>query len=345
MTDDRINQVFAAIPMGLILIDAQERVAYANAIATNLIGIGLVGRHYVTAIRQPNLLEKVEIALKNRESLKSFYKHTQTNQEIEYDVLITPVDVDGPSVLLSFEDISHQKRAGKMRRDFVANVSHELRTPLTSLLGAIETLNNAAKDDVRIRDRFLGIMQQEAERMNRLIQDLLSLSRVEADERNRPADDVDLIALLRSAAQSLAGVADTSSVEIALPDLDVPAVVKGDLDQLFQVFINLIENAVKYGGSPGRVTVKVTHLDHEPLVLGAAIRIDICDQGAGIDESHISRLTERFYRVDNLRSREVGGTGLGLAIVKHIVTRHRGRLRITSERGRGSIFSIILPAS
>jgi len=229
-----------------------------------------------------------------------------------------------------------------MRRDFVANVSHELRTPLTALLGFIETLRNAAQDDPAARDRFLAIMEREAGRMNRLIRDLLHLSRVEAQERVRPTERVDLAAVIASAVAALRPQADGLGVRIAVDAGKGPWVVTADPDQMAQVFTNLIENAVKYGGSGGEVTVA---LRHDALPAGPAVRADVADRGEGIDPLHIPRLTERFYRVDGHRSREKGGTGLGLAIVKHIVNRHRGRMKIDSARGKGSTFSVILPLS
>jgi two-component system phosphate regulon sensor histidine kinase PhoR len=241
-------------------------------------------------------------------------------------------------VLLVFRDVTEEEKAGAMRRDFVANVSHELRTPLTALMGFIETLKHAAKDDPKAREMFLGIMEHEAGRMNRLVRDLLQLSRVEAEERVRPKDEVELRSLLDGVISSLSGLAEREGdrVELTGDAFRVP----GDADQLVQVFTNLIENALKYGKT-GQV-VRVT-LTPEDTVRGPAVRVEVADEGEGIDPVHLPRLTERFYRVDSHRSREMGGTGLGLAIVKHIVSRHRGFLRIESEKGQGSRFQVVLP--
>jgi two-component system phosphate regulon sensor histidine kinase PhoR len=258
---------------------------------------------------------------------------------------VTPVEGEGRSgVLAAFEDITDMEQAGQMRRDFVANVSHELRTPLTALLGFIETLKGAAREDPVARARFLDIMEREAERMNRLVRDLLSLSRVEAEERVRPTERIDIVAHLGLAVAALRQVADQAGVTVELVGEAGPVVVLADPDQMTQVFQNLIENAVKYGGSGGIVTVRVTREERDISLRGPAVRIDVIDKGEGIDAIHLPRLTERFYRVDSHRSREQGGTGLGLAIVKHIVNRHRGRFRIDSEKGSGSTFSVILPA-
>jgi two-component system phosphate regulon sensor histidine kinase PhoR len=232
-----------------------------------------------------------------------------------------------------------------MRRDFVANVSHELRTPLTSIMGFIETLRGPASDDAAARNRFLQIMTTEARRMHRLIEDLLSLSRVENQERIRPKDTVALGPLVLEACDAIRPVADAAGVVIktSLPDDAVEII--GAVDQLWQVLRNLLENAIKYGASGGQVTVTLGAPTYDRDVLQNAVRISVADTGDGIAVHHIARLTERFYRVDNHRSREIGGTGLGLAITKHIITRHRGRLIVKSTLGQGSDFTVVLPVS
>ena len=231
-----------------------------------------------------------------------------------------------------------------MRSEFVANVSHELRSPLTALNGFIETLKGAARDDEEARERFLDIMEREANRMNRLIGDLLSLSKVEADARIRPQEQIDLTLVIKQAITVLEPLAQRENIELRLSIADdFKNLISGDPDQLQQVFVNLVENAIKYGKAGGVVTIAITGKDRAAGVRGPAIQVDISDQGAGIKSEHIPRLTERFYRVDKGRSREKGGTGLGLAIVKHILARHRGRLNVTSEPGKGSTFTVVLP--
>ena len=246
-------------------------------------------------------------------------------------------------VLLSFQDITQLANASQMRRDFVANVSHELRTPLTALMGFIETLRGPARDDAAARDRFLGIMTGEAERMNRLVGDLLSLSRVESDERVRPTDKVDLRYVLQSTLRNLNPLADEANVTLVLLMGDDPMPLLGDTDQLLQVFTNLIENAIKYGGKGKKVEIQVEQTLRDPSLRGPAVQVTVRDHGPGIDPIHLPRLTERFYRADSHRSRALGGTGLGLAIVKHILNRHRGRLKISSSLGQGAKFIVILP--
>jgi two-component system phosphate regulon sensor histidine kinase PhoR len=214
---------------------------------------------------------------------------------------------------------------------------------LTALLGFIETLRGAARNDPAAQDRFLGIMENEANRMNRLVSDLLSLSRVESEQRVRPETPTDVAGLLRSAALSLRPLADDAGIDIAVGPFDDAVTVPGDADQLAQVLSNLIENAIKYSGRGAKVTITLERVERDLHLRGPSVAITVADTGEGFDPVHIPRWAERFYRVDSHRSRELGGTGLGLAIVKHIVTRHRGRLRIESEPGKGSRFTMILP--
>lgn len=333
-----------ALPIPALLIGPNERIVTANASASALFGPSIEGRHYVTALRQPALLDCVEAALRLGRRAEAVYLSVEASRETTWQATAGPVALDrGRGVLVSFEDTTAMREAGQMRRDFVANVSHELRTPLTALLGFVETLKGAARDDAAARDRFLGIMEREAGRMNRLVRDLLSLSRVESEERVRPTDPVDVAALVNSTVLTMAPLAQTAGVAIETEGLEAEVEVAGDADQLLQVFANLTENAIKYSGAGATVTLSLSRLDHDPTVRGPSVTVVVRDTGEGVDPVHIPRLTERFYRVDSHRSREMGGTGLGLAIVKHIVNRHRGRLKIESEPGQGSRFSVILP--
>jgi len=344
MTLDQTTALMMGVPMPLVLIGRDERVAAVNLPAAAIFGPATLGRHYIAVLRQPALLDVVETALKTGKDAAGQFLTREASRDITFRILAAPVKTHAlDAVMLSLEDISHVQAAGQMRRDFVANVSHELRTPLTALLGFIETLRHSAKDDAEARERFLAIMEREAGRMARLIRDLLSLSRVESEERMRPKSPVDLAAILRSAAVTLEPTASEAGVAIHLSGAEDEIEVPGDADQLLQVFNNLIENAVKYGGKT--VTLDVARQDRDPALRSPAVRVVVADDGEGIDAVHIPRLTERFYRVDNHRSREMGGTGLGLAIVKHIVNRHRGRLRVESEKGAGSRFTVVLPTA
>jgi two-component system phosphate regulon sensor histidine kinase PhoR len=337
-----LKDVVEAISVPAVLVDREARIGAANAAARKIFGDRIAGRHFVTALRQPPLLEGIEAALVSGTAGRAKYLASDARADVIYDARITPVSDTG-SVLVCFEDRTAMQEAGQMRRDFVANVSHELRSPLTAVLGFIETLRGAAKDDPVAQDRFLTIMEDEANRMNRLVHDLLSLSRVEAEGRVRPSEPVDLPGVVHSVIGTLAALAKEQGTGIMTQGLDVETLVPGDADQLGQVVRNLLENAIKYAGKDQDVTIRMTRDAAHPLVRGAAVILSIEDKGEGIDARHIPRLTERFYRIDSHRSRELGGTGLGLAIVKHIVNRHRGRLQIESTLGKGSCFSVILP--
>ncbi|MFV2035630.1 MAG: sensor histidine kinase, partial [Halocynthiibacter sp.] len=337
------QELVSAVPMALILIGADGRIEMLNPAARALLGNRLPGLHYVAGLRQPALQEAIEAVLQGGAARKTRFQSRQAGRETLYRVGCAPVSLEGGrGVLVSFDDVSELEEAGQMRRDFVANVSHELRTPLTALLGFIETLRGPARDDAAARARFLTIMEREAVRMNRLVQDLLSLSRVEADERLRPTSALDIADPVRAAIEALRPHAEDCGVALRLQAAGDPCEVIGacevigDRDQLQQVFTNLIENALKYGGGAGDVIIEIGAVQPNPELRGHAVTVSVSDSGDGIDARHIPRLTERFYRVDAHRSRKQGGTGLGLAIVKHIVSRHRGRLRIDSTPGQGS---------
>jgi two-component system phosphate regulon sensor histidine kinase PhoR len=339
-----VIEMVAAIPLPMLVIDQDDRVVAANTMAETLFGKGVQGRHYVTVFRQPNLLDAIENTLRLGQEATASYRVTESAHDLHFDVKVRAVIAEGSRyVVIAFEDKTELQEVGEMRRNFVANVSHELRTPLTALLGFIETLMGPAANDSAAQTRFLTIMNSEAKRMNRIVGDLLSLSRVEADRRVRPRTQVSVDAILRSVIQTLQPLAAARGVNLRLEGLDEENEILGDQDQLTQVFTNLVENAIKYGPEAGEVSICITAHSNEPTLRGPAVRIDIADQGEGIPAHHIPHLTERFYRVDSHRSREMGGTGLGLAIVKHILNRHRGRLRIESLPGNGSCFSVILP--
>ncbi|WP_138464704.1 ATP-binding protein [Poseidonocella sp. HB161398] len=335
------HAILSAVPMPIVVTDAHERVLAVNPPATGLLGKNQVGRHVVTVIRQPPVLHAISQCIAHGVPTEARYVQKDHVHETLYRVICSPVETGG--VLVSFQDVTSQETAGQMRRDFVANVSHELRTPLTAIQGFIETLQGPARGDQAAADRFLATMARESERMIRLVSDLLSLSQVEGEERIRPTERVELRAVLTSVLRSLAPVAEAAGVEMKIEAGSEELWLRGDPDQLVQVFTNLAENGIKYGGDGGRVVLSIAEVARDPILGSPAARIDVRDFGQGFDEMHTHRLTERFYRVDSHRSRAIGGTGLGLAIVKHIVNRHKGRLRIESEIGKGSCFSVLLP--
>lgn len=339
------NSILRAIPLPLVLIGVNERVESMNALAENLLGPGALGRNYMTVLRAPVLIDCVETAFKSSRAAEARHLvNAPGGQEKVWRVRAEPINSqEGQGILVSFEDRTDFEVAGQMRRDFVANVSHELKTPLTALMGFVETLRGAARDDPQARERFLEIMEREAGRMSRLVSDLLSLNRVETEERVRPTQRINLHRLLSSVMVALKTMAEERGVELELKGYQDELTILGDPDQLTQVFTNLIENALKYGASGKLVTINITHEERELAFRAPGVRVEVIDRGEGFDPVHIPRLTERFYRIDTHRSREEGGTGLGLAIVKHIVNRHRGRFRIESALGKGSRFTVILP--
>ncbi len=342
-----LTVLLQAIPLPAIVVDQSEHIAAENDEAVNLLGEHIHRHHYATILRQPPILESIEACLQRGTQYTSRFLTNDGQQDITYIVTCRYIS-EIPSLslgcaLVIFQDITQLEQADQMRREFVANVSHELRSPLTALSGFIETLRGHARDDPANWVRFLDFMEVETGRMTRLVGDLLSLSRVESYERVRPEGQVDIVSELQSTFQSLKLVADEMRVTLNLTVSRSKVDVTGDCDQLQQVFSNLIENAIKYGGSGGVVNVSVAEYERDTVLLGPSVHIVVTDKGPGIDAAHLPRLTERFYRVDSHRSRERGGTGLGLAIVKHIVNRHKGRLRIDSEVGRGASFAVLLP--
>lgn len=351
------------IPVAALAVDARQRILAANDAAAQLFGQDVADRPFITVIRHPAVVEAVDWATdpsRYRDEprsdptlpepphgvvrLRAMIVADGRDVSAEITVSSLPQALGG-GAMLAIIDESAAEAAMQVRRDFVANVSHELKTPLTAMIGFIDTLRGPARDDARARDRFLDIMEREASRMNRLVSDLLSLSRVQSEERRRPSTAVDLPMLLRGVLATLTHAVKDAGVEIQTEGLDGSQRVTGDPDQLVQVFQNLIENALKYGASGGWMGVRMWHVGHDARLRGPAWAVEIADRGEGVDALHLPRLTERFYRVDTHRSRAQGGTGLGLAIVKHIVSRHRGRLKIDSVRGEGSSFTVYLPAT
>ncbi len=339
-----LASLVAGLPLPVIVIGPDERIVGLNPLAERLFAADGAGRHYITVLRQPAVLDAIEDTLADGRTRTARFLGTEGTRDTTWRTTAAPLALPaGQGVVLSFEDITAVEEAGQMRRDFVANVSHELRTPLTALLGFVETLKGPARDDAAARERFLTIMEGEAGRMARLVEDLLSLSRVEQDERVRPMAPVDLRALVESTLDLVLPVAEAQGVALQLHLPDEPVEVPGDAEQLRQVLRNLVENAVKYGAVGKQVEIRLGAPAAEPSLRTTGVRLSVRDWGEGIAPHHIARLTERFYRVDSHRSREVGGTGLGLAIVKHIVNRHRGRFRVDSELGQGATFTVILP--
>jgi len=330
-----LSQVGGMLDDGLLVADDRGCILSANSTAVRLLGEGLVGRSLIEVITKDDVADVVA----GREHACTLLYSAQTNVAMEFNVRVRRMD-DGMIMALLL-DMTLQRNLEKVRRDFVANVSHELRSPLTSLAGFIETILLNEVRDWPTQQRFLRIMEEEAGRMSRLIDDLLSLSRVEVDEHIVPDETVPLMEVVKSVIASLEPRAARRKMSIRLTDSrSHPAkrlLMQGFADEINEVFHNLIENAVKYGFEDTEIRIDVVQQR------GNWVVISVSNQGETIAEKHLSRLTERFYRVDKARSRQIGGTGLGLAIVKHIVNRHRGMMEVTSSAEGETCFAVSLP--
>lgn len=337
------------LPDPVILVNRGREITAVNRMAREIVGVGEVGRDLALTMRHPRVLAAVEAVLTGESTVSEEISlavptpRTFTLHAARLEGAAAHSQAAAAAVLV-LRDETRAKRAEQTRADFVANASHELRSPLSALIGFIETLLGPASDDAQARERFLGLMRAEAMRMARLVDDLMSLSRVEINEHVPPKDAVAVGAILQSVADTLSVRAEDKGMTIALDvEANLPCIL-GDGDQLTQVFHNLVDNAVKYARSGTVVRLAATRSERA-TGSGQAVSVAVIDSGDGIAAIHLPRLTERFYRADAGRSRRLGGTGLGLAIVKHIVNRHRGTLSIESKRGVGSTFTVVLPVA
>jgi len=342
--DDLLRAVVAGLPDPVVALDRDGRVLALNERARTLAPALRQGEPVSFALRMPELIEAIGRAAADGEEQHVVY-FERVPLDRWFETIVMPVKREPNAtrpdlVLMTFHDLTPLRRVEEMRADFVANASHELRTPLAALLGFIETLQGSAREDAKARARFLAIMQEQARRMARLIDDLLSLSRIELNAHRRPDTPVDLVPIVRQVVDGLETLARDRGVTVNIEAANALTVL-GDHDELVRIFENLIENALKYGAAGKRVDLKLelaASADGEPEA-----QVSVRDYGPGIAPEHLPRLTERFYRVDVSESRAQGGTGLGLALVKHILNRHRGRLTIDSAPGAGATFTIHLP--
>ncbi|HET8544454.1 MAG TPA: ATP-binding protein [Pseudolabrys sp.] len=341
-----IEQLIDGFPEAAIVLDREGRVIAFNEMAISIAPALRRGEPALIALRMPELVDAIRRAIRRHEPQRvEFFERVPLDRWFE--AFVTPVTLTlgaGGTVdilLMTFNDLTPLRRVEEMRADFVANASHELRTPLAALLGFIETLQGPAKDDPVARDKFLGIMQGQATRMARLIDDLLSLSRIELNAHLQPSTAVDLAPIVRQVADGLQMLARDRGVEIKVVLPSDALMVLGDRDELFRALENLVENALKYGAAGKRVDITVAHTQTRAGLPEA--RVAVRDYGPGIAPEHLPRLTERFYRVDVTDSRAQGGTGLGLALVKHVLNRHGGRLTIESTPGAGATFTMHIP--
>lgn len=329
MTDNQVVDVINALPDGALIVNEAGLIIAANVAAREALQLDPEGLVATTVIRNSAFVAALtHVRSASRSASFEFEIHSRPPRHI--DAYVSHMG-NSQSVLVILRDLTREQALERMRSDFVANASHEMRTPLASIMGAIETLQGPAKNDAKAREKFLASMLGQAQRMKRLIDDLLTLSRIELNAHVRPNAKVSLLQIAKQAKGNLQNLANELSITVAIEG-ETDLLVAGDSDELLQVAQNLLENAIKYGSAGGRVRM-TCETDNGVGTLA------VQDFGRGIPEIHIPRLTERFYRVSTQESRARGGTGLGLAIVKHILLRHRSKLNIQSREGEGSIFS------
>jgi two-component system, OmpR family, phosphate regulon sensor histidine kinase PhoR len=345
-SSDLFEALLAGLAAPSVLLEREGRVIASNAAARALAPALQVGEQVTIAYRVPELADAIRRAGKTHQPQRAeFVERVPVDRWFE--AFINPVrlpsraDASGELLLVTFNDLTPLRRVEEMRADFVANASHELRTPLAALLGFVETLQGPAKEDAAAREKFLEIMRQQASRMARLIDDLLSLSRIELNAHVAPQTVLELQSIARQVVDGLMPLAREREVQINVDVVPESLIVVGDRDELIRALENLVENALKYGASGKRADVTLTR--GQTRAGGAEARIRVRDFGPGIAPEHLPRLTERFYRVDVTDSRSQGGTGLGLALVKHVLSRHGGRLAIESTLGEGASFTMHLP--
>ncbi|MEE2690413.1 MAG: ATP-binding protein [Pseudomonadota bacterium] len=357
--------VAQVLPEPIFILDSEGVIDLANPAAEEFVGAQAVeGRHIAAILRAPSVFEAAEAIAEGKPALSVDFV-TSGGVERSCRAFVAPIDGQkgGRRILVFIRDLTSERRLEQMRADFIASASHELRTPLASLIGFIETLRGPAKSDPEASGRFLAIMQGQAERMQRLVADLMSLSRIELHEHVPPSGKTNLADVARDVIESLQPLLDQSGAIVDFEqDGEGPFEIQGDQDEIIQAIQNLIDNALKYGGDPALVKVRVgrgaapalaadgeiAHRAGDSAVQLAARRaidpgdlvyVQIRDFGPGIERADLPRLTERFYRVNVERSRKTGGTGLGLAIVKHIVNRHKGGLQLESRLAGGTAFT------
>ncbi len=338
---DAIRHFADALPYPGIILDRRSIIMHLNAEARRHFPAAIEGNPIAYSLRFPALLSAVELARGG--VAQTIELHQTVPTETWYAATVAPLSPGDPGhdgvLVITLQSLTESKRLEALRTDFIANASHELRTPLTSLVGFIDTLLGPAANDKQARERFLGLMRVQAGRMSKLVEDLLSLSRIEMRQHVRPTAEVELGGLLREVSESLQTVAADAGTHLKLELPAEPLIVRGDRDELFEVFENLADNAIKYGAEGGDIEIVLAPASSRP---GFDAMVTVTDHGPGVAAEHVPRLTERFYRVDAESSRKKKGTGLGLAIVKHIVTRHHGLLTIRSQPGQGTRVEVLL---
>ena len=325
----------------IFIINKNKTVIFANTAAKNQFGSKIVANHYASIIRDTNFIEAINNIFENK-------KNSSVNSEINFPTyqffkaklyyIEENLFDENFTIMVVLQDLTDLLKIEKLKSDFVANVSHELRTPLQSIKLGLETITDGpAKSDNTAKQKFLNIMKNETNRMDQLITDLLTLSKIEQEEHKRPNDKVNIKNIINIVISNLETLSQNKKIKISnLISSDM--IVLGDQNKLIEVFYNIIENAIKYSDENKEISVKAEIKDD-------FVEIKIIDQGYGIPKTSLGRVTERFFRIDPEKSKKVGGTGLGLAIVKHLINQHRGQLNIKSELDKGSEFEIKLPTA
>lgn len=337
--------VLSALPLPVIALDRERRLIAANTRAREVAGRFEPGRDVTYMFRAPELLELIDTAIGSGQAGSCELVSDRDGAGI-FDAHVSPVAItnqDDNSILVALIDKTASREAERMKSEFVANVSHELRSPLTTVMGAIETLQGPARNDEASRTRFLGLMEREAQRMRGIVEDLLSLANIESHRYVAPRGAVDLSGVIDSVVETLAPRAHEREMQIKVNKTGEPLMVEGDQGEVVQILDNLLDNAIKYGRASSEITVSATVPVKNPRTKQDCVLISIHNFGNPIPPEDVPRVTQRFFRVDKSRSRELGGTGLGLAIVKHIVQRHGGSMNIDSDAESGTDFSIYLP--
>ncbi|WP_171034101.1 sensor histidine kinase [Lichenicoccus roseus] len=329
-----LSDLVELLPCPLLLIDRQGALIHANLAVRDSYG------DVVSSLLRHPALDDTLLRVDGGDIVSATVKlDVPVARALQVSIRALP-HIDPGLLVLALSDQTQQEAVERMRADFVANASHELRTPLASLIGFIDTLLGPAADDVQAQRRFLAIMQTQAARMRRLIDNLMSLSRIQLMEHDRPRGRVDLAPVIANVADGLEPLLQSRNIELKIDLASGLPSVRGDADQVAQVLQNLLDNALKY--ATRRITLSASPVQGGVWPAAAGVVLAVRDDGPGIAAHHLPRLTERFYRVEEGQAGRVG-SGLGLAIVKHIVGRHSGRLQIESSQGKGSLFSVWLP--
>ena len=352
------NLILNSLDDAIIIVDSENKILYQNSYSEKIFSNNFSGLPISNLVRDPIILESYQNVIRTKENhavifvASNFIDNLDIRENI-FDVSIRYVDnADDFFIIITLKNITIQRNIERMRTDFIANVSHELKTPMSTIIGFLETINSTAIDDKEAQKKFIDIISREANRMSRLIEDLLVISRIESNEHIFPTSRVDIYKLINQVKQNLMKSAMEKSIKINVNTFEGELFILGNEDELLQVFTNLFENSIKYANQGSAITANyrlensnVVDNNQTKLVKSTFTVIEIIDQSEGIPEKHISRLTERFYRIDAGRSREVGGTGLGLTIVKHILNKHRASLDIASKVGVGSVFTVKFPSA